>query len=514
MEDNARLEDLSLLQPGARIPTWESWAGSPARKVSRPDVWRTERPRSGLLRRALTPVIYMGLVLNLPILLLAAILPGVLVLVQMNPLAHPFYYAAAVPLVGATFSILIMLEVVVAKWLLVQRVKPGTYRVHGSFYIRNWLVEQLYALSLDLTAQLRATLYLAPWFKALGAKLGRNVELSTAATPTPDLLTIEEGATIADEVDLGPSRVENGWMTIAPTKIGKRAFVGNSAVVPAGTTIGENSLLGVLTLPPQDPSQASELGGSWLGSPPVRLPHREPSTSFSEKRTYQPTRRARLVRAVVEAFRVTLPSAGFIIVTTTVISATLALMSSIGLVKALLLLPVTYGAACAGAALAVILAKWLVMGRFRPFTHPLYTTYVWRLEAVNALYEFLATPLALDALQGTPLLPLYFRLMGAKVGKGVYIHTTGLIEFDLVTIGDHCCINQDSVLQTHLFEDRVLKASDLTVGNRCDIGAYSIVLYDSQMEDHSHLDSLSLLMKGETLPADTAWAGIPARRSD
>jgi hypothetical protein len=34
------------------------------------------------------------------------------------------------------------------------------------------------------------------------------------------------------------------------------------------------------------------------------------------------------------------------------------------------------------------------------------------------------------------------------------------------------------------------------------------------MEDHSHLDSLSLLMKGETLPTDTAWAGIPARRSD
>jgi len=514
MEDNARLEDLSLLQPGSRIPTGESWAGSPARKVSRPDVWRTDRPRSGLLARALTPVIYIGLILILPVLLLAAILPGVLVLVQMNPLAHPFYYAAAVPLVGATFSILIMLEVVVAKWLLVQRVKPGTYRVHGSFYIRNWLVEQLYSLSLDLTAQLRATLYLAPWFKALGAKLGRNVELSTAATPTPDLLTIEDGATIADEVDLGPSRVENGWMTIAPTKIGKRAFVGNSAVVPAGTTIGENSLLGVLTLPPQDPSQASEPGGSWLGSPPVQLPHREPSTSFSEKRTYQPTRRARLVRAVVEAFRVTLPSAGFIIVTTTVISATFALMSGLGLLKALLLLPVTYGAACTVVVLAVVLAKWLVMGRFRPFTHPLYTTYVWRLEAVNALYEFLATPLALDALQGTPLLPLYFRLLGAKVGKGVYVHTTGLIEFDLVRIGDHCCINQDSVLQTHLFEDRVLKASSLTVGNWCDIGAYSVVLYDSQMEDRSHLDSLSLLMKGETLPADTAWAGIPARRTD
>jgi non-ribosomal peptide synthetase-like protein len=454
------------------------------------------------------------MVLVLPVLLLAAILPGVLILVRMNPLANPFYYAAAVPLVGATFTVLVMLEVVVVKWLLVQRVKPGTYRVHGSFYIRSWLVEQLYSLSLDLTAQLRATLYLAPWFKALGAKLGRNVELSTATTPTPDLITIEEGATIADEVDLGPSRVENGWMTIAPTRIGKRAFVGNSAVVPAGTTLGENSLLGVLTLPPQDPILAARPGGSWLGSPPVQLPHRQPSASFSEKRTYQPTRRARLVRAVVEAFRVTLPSAGFIIVTTTVITATFALMSRLGLVMALLLLPVTYGVACTIVALVVVLAKWLVMGRFRPFTHPLYTTYVWRLEAVNALYEFLATPLSLDAIQGTPLLPLYFRLLGAKVGKGVYLHTTGLIEFDLVTIGDYCSINQDSVLQTHLFEDRVLKASALTVGNYCDIGAYSILLYDSMMEDHSHLDSLSLLMKGETLPAHTAWAGIPARRSD
>ena len=514
MEDNARLDDLSLLQPGARIRAGETWGGSPACKVSRPDAPHPERPRSGIIRRALTPVVYVGLVLVLPVLLLAAILPGVLVLIRMNPLAHPFTYIVTVPLVGATFTILVMLEVVAVKWLLVRRVKPGTYRVHGSFYIRSWLVEQLYSLSLDLTAQLRATIYLAPWYKALGAKLGRNVELSTANTPTPDLLTIEEGATIADEVALGPSRVENGWMTIAPTKVGRRTFLGNSAVVPAGTTIGENSLLGVLTVPPSDPGKAAEGGSSWLGSPPVRLAHREPSAGFSENRTYRPTRRARLVRAIVEAFRVTLPSAGYIIVTTTVITTTFALIGRLGLVRALLLLPVTYGAACTVVALAVVLAKWLVMGRFRPFNHPLYTTYVWRLEAINALYEFLATPLVLDPLQGTPLLPLYYRMLGAKVGKGAYIHTTGLIEFDLVTVGDYCCINQDSVLQTHLFEDRVLKASNLTVGDWCDIGAYSIVLYDSRMEDHSHLDSLSLLMKGETLPANTAWAGIPAKRSD
>jgi non-ribosomal peptide synthetase-like protein len=514
MEDKSRLDDLSLLQPGSRVPDGETWAGSPARKILSQSIALPPRPGSGPFRRIATPIIYASLALVLPVLLLAAILPGVMLLIRINFLANPVLYVAAIPFVGATFTVLVMLEVVIFKWLLVQRVKPGTYRVHGSFYIRSWLVEQLYSMSLDLTAQLRATLYLGPWFKALGAKLGRNVELSTAATPAPDLLTIEEGATIADEVDLGPGRVENGWLTLAPTKIGKRSFIGNSAIVPAGSAIAENSLLGVLTLPPRDPALALQKGSSWLGSPPVLLPVRQSSSDFSEKRTYQPTRRARFVRAFIEAFRVTLPSAGFIIITTTVIESTLALMSRLGIVRALLLLPVTYGVVCGVVALVVVLAKWLVMGRFRPFNHPLYTTFVWRLEAVNALYEFLATPLTLDALQGTPILPSYFRLLGAKVGKGVYLHTTGLIEFDLATIGDYCCINQDAVLQTHLFEDRVLKASNLTLGKWCDVGAYSIVLYESRMDDHSHLDPLSLLMKGETLPSNTTWTGVPARRSD
>ena len=44
------------------------------------------------------------------------------------------------------------------------------------------------------------------------------------------------------------------------------------------------------------------------------------------------------------------------------------------------------------------------------------------------------------------------------------------------------------------------------------LGAGSLVLYDTRMEDGSKLDDLSLLMKGEVLPAGTFWAGVPARK--
>src|SRR5439155_27126643 len=104
----------------------------------------------------------------------------------------------------------------------------------------------------------------------------------------------------------------------------------------------------------------------------------------------------------------------------------------------------------------------------------------------------------------------YLPRLGTKIGRRVYIATTGFLEWDLVEIGDRTALNDDCVRQTHLFEDRVLKSSGLRIGADCAVGADSVVLYDSKMEDGSRLDALSLLMKGETLPAATAWAGIPA----
>ena len=150
------------------------------------------------------------------------------------------------------------------------------------------------------------------------------------------------------------------------------------------------------------------------------------------------------------------------------------------------------------------------MGRFRPFERPLWSPFIWRLELANALYEFLATPLALDALRGTPFLPWYLRLLGARLGRRVYLHTTGFLEFDLTEIGERAELNDDCVMQTHLFEDRVLKASRVRIGPGCTVGTGSVVLYDSEMRDGARLDALSLLLKGEVLPAETAWAGLPA----
>ena len=111
--------------------------------------------------------------------------------------------------------------------------------------------------------------------------------------------------------------------------------------------------------------------------------------------------------------------------------------------------------------------------------------------------------------QGTPLAPLYFRLLGCRIGAGVHMESTWLTEYDLVKIGDGVCLGPDCTLQTHLFEDRVMKMSTVELGAGCSVGTDAVVLYGTRMEPGSRLGDLSLLMKGETLPAGTPLAGQP-----
>jgi len=497
MEAGARLEDLSLLQAGERIPSRQTWAGSPAQRCG------TSTPvEHAALQSGSMTALYAALILAFPLPELTPFVPGVAMLMRFHPWRAAFYLAA--PLAGACFILCVIAETALLKWLLIGRARAGRYPVHGSFYVRHWIVQQLLAFSVDVAGPLHSTIFVKPWYRLLGAKLRRFVEISTASTTTPDLLEIAEDCTIADEVSLGAARVEHGWLTLASTRLGRRTFIGNSAVIPAGTETAPQSLIGVLTVAP-----ANCAGGAWLGSPPMRLKRRHECTGFPEETTFRPSRKMQWARGCWEALRIVSPGAGFVLTTVGVLETALKFWSAVGPAFTLLLLPVTFAAFCFAVILAVIPVKWIVIGKFRPFETPLWSAYLWRLEFVNALFEFMATPLGLETLRGTPLIAWYLRLLGSRIGRGAYIDTTGFIEFDLVDVGDRAILNRDCILQTHLYEDRVMKAAGLRIGADCEIGVNSVVLYDTELKPGARLGALSLVMKGEVLPAGHLWVGSP-----
>src|SRR2546426_3872676 len=116
------------------------------------------------------------------------------------------------------------------------------------------------------------------------------------------------------------------------SSVQRRAFVGNGAVLPPGPVLGDNSLVGVLSVVPQaTANDAARRGAAWMGSPPILLPRRQPSASYPDEKAFCPTRKVRLARGAIEILRVTLPPAGFILVTTTVVTAMVALWSRLGI---------------------------------------------------------------------------------------------------------------------------------------------------------------------------------------
>jgi non-ribosomal peptide synthetase-like protein len=146
-----------------------------------------------------------------------------------------------------------------------------------------------------------ATVYLPPLLRWLGASIGRDTEVSTVTHVTPDLLSVGDGCFLADACLVGGCRVHHGHVEIGSNRIGEKTFIGNSAMLPGGSDVGNDALLGVLSAPTS--GQTLPDNERWLGAPAFALPGTQKDLNFSDTQTYQPTRKARRSRAISDAIR-------------------------------------------------------------------------------------------------------------------------------------------------------------------------------------------------------------------
>lgn len=396
------------------------------------------------------------------------------------------------------------------KQLLLPRMPEGTHDAHTMLGLRKWAVDKLLEMSLAYTNSLYATLYTGPWLRMLGADVGRGAEVSTVAHIDPDLLTVGPDSFVADMAGIGGAVHAHGRFATARTTLGERAFVGNASLLPAGAETGDGSLVGVLTVPP---AEGVPEGTSWLGSPAIHLPARQDSGDFPEETTFRPARALVAHRLFIEFFRITLPATVIGVSLYFYLLAVSLVARAAGLWWVVATAPLFAIVTAVGVLLYSAAVKNNMVGRYEPRVAPLWDRFVRRSEFATGLYESAAVPVLLDQLRGTPFLAPALRRFGARIGRGTCIDTTYLTEFDLVEVGDGASVGHEVSLQTHLFEDRVMKMSRVRVGADATVGTRAIVLYDSAIGERAELEALSLLMKGEHLPPHTRWAGIPAQLS-
>ena len=521
IEAQGHLEGQSALGDGAHVPAGRIWAGSPARDTGAFDAARLPpRPAVSIARSLLEGAFFLFGILLIVTLFFMPVFPSFVLIDWFDEIGWmPWlqgetmgirllrYFVLAFP-ASAVLIVLTALLSAGIRWTVLPRLKPGRSAVHSNTYCAKWLVSQIQESSLNVLHGIYATVFAPYWYRLLGAKVGKDAEISTALGVVPDMLTLGDETFIADAVMLGDEEIDGGWMTMQPTVISNRSFVGNGAYIPDGTVLPEQVLIGVHSRAPDNAHMKT--GDTWLGSPPLNLPAREQTSGYPESLTFHPSPLRRLGRGLIEAFRIVAPHALVIAVGYTVV---LEVMPAAGagrwaeVIWDLTLAGLVYGV---GNYVFVVLLKWLLIGRYRKQSEPMWTPFVWLSEGVTNLYEGIAVPNFMRYLRGTPWLPVAFNLMGAKIGKGVYLDTTDITEFDCVTIGDYSELNALTCPQTHLFEDRVMKIDQVTIGARVYMGPRSAVLYSAMVGDNARLGALTLVMKGEHIPANGNWAGCPA----
>ena len=518
IEEGAELRDLTALGAGSFVGAHEIWDGSPARKADEIDPSSLEpAAHASSSRRFSQACLYILLLLVVPPIGLLPIFPAFWVFDRIDDTLQlggvdQFSYMMSIPVIAwPTAFVLVIVTVgfiAVTRWLILPRVREGRYSIHSWFYLRKWTVALMTEITLETLSSLFATIYMRAWYRLMGAKIGKDAEISTNLAGRYDLVEIGEKCFIADEVVLGDEDVRRGWMRLEKFRTGARVFIGNDAVAPPGADIPSGALIGIKSKPPANDLMRE--GDTWFGAPPMKLPVRQRFDPGNAAWTYEAPRWKKLLRAVFEAVHISLPTMLFITFGTWAVEifGDRLIQGKYG--QVFWLFTAASFVISLASTLIVVAIKWVTMGRYEPVTKPMWSFWAMRTEAVAVMYWGLAGKVLLEHLRGTPFLPWFMRLFGAKIGQGVWLDTTDITEFDCVRIGSFTAINATSALQTHLYEDRMMKVGRVSVGDFVSIGANSTVLYDAKVGDFARLGPLTVVMKGEGIPDHSEWFGLPA----
>ncbi|MDW5375788.1 Pls/PosA family non-ribosomal peptide synthetase [Halomonas sp. HP20-15] len=153
-----------------------------------------------------------------------------------------------------------------------------------------------------------------------------------------------------------------------------------------------------------------------------------------------------------------------------------------------------------------IVAKWLLVGRWRAETFPVWGMTYTRFWTVKTLIRL--SPLAL--VPGTPLYTAYLKLLGARVAWSALVQCPLPVCTDLVEIGPQAVIGRGVTLQGYKALGGRIVTGPVRVATRAYVGEGAVLDIDTRLEEGAELAHASALHQGQVAKAGLGYHGSPA----
>lgn len=159
--------------------------------------------------------------------------------------------------------------------------------------------------------------------------------------------------------------------------------------------------------------------------------------------------------------------------------------------------------------LIVALFRIFLGWRLREGEYPMVSMGSVRWACANAL-QLVVSVTFMDFILLTPFAPLFYRLMGAKVGRNVQINSKYCADLGLLEIGDGAVIGGHATVIGHSFERGKLILKKVKIGRKAVIGLNSVVLPGAEIGDGATVAAGAVVPKNTRVTANSVHYGNSA----
>eukprot|EP00931_Biecheleriopsis_adriatica_P060210 TRINITY_DN3613_c0_g1_i4.p1 TRINITY_DN3613_c0_g1~~TRINITY_DN3613_c0_g1_i4.p1 ORF type:complete len:1892 (+),score=391.96 TRINITY_DN3613_c0_g1_i4:160-5835(+) len=388
-----------------------------------------------------------------------------------------------------------MLLVIAYKWIVIGRFKEGPSTPsldYRRFQLQMMLQSRLLTAIITLGA---SSPVITNFYRLLGAKIGWNAQVMPATLVEFDLVSIGDCVSFGGLVSFFPRDRAGNMRRI---EIGNYSAVTNSAVVMAGAQVGESCIIGNLTLCPAD--ARIPRGTKCVGSPMIQFKDDVVASPVLNRTRSNLVMFAHLVLSYCVEL-VDVPGWLFWFYVPLGRSTT-----TVGYVaEAFLVLPI----------LTCFILITVILSR--RFLSPKYVGEHPRDSWVFVCFiYFTKCQMSTDAhiyrlLNGSPLMPLVYKLMGGNISTTSLLFFRHCADFDQLTIADNAIVSFDSYLELHQKTAFELMYDDVILDTACMLGHRSICLRGTIVGPRASVSASCSVLPGDEILAGAVVTMNPGR---
>ncbi|XAR62390.1 hypothetical protein NMG60_11017126 [Bertholletia excelsa] len=385
-------------------------------------------------------------------------------------------------------------------------------------FVKWWALYKAHEVSSRVLAMhLRGTVFLKYWFEMLGARIGSSVVLDTVDITDPSLVSIGDGAVIAEGALLQGHQVKNGILSFLPIRIGKNSLVGPYAVIQKGSVLGEET---------EVPALQTTEGGKLISKSMKDSNMQKGSMLQKSTNEVQVEAIYHFVGIYAVGFLSTLAAAILysIYIWLSEVPPSLQHFAFLCISAAFHWLPFTitaYTTMIGGASLnlksfAISLATgYVAHGVILSFLTGMVTRFLTRNQKTTHTKTWLSHRINIAChvrfsklLSGTEAFCMYLRHLGAKVGKHCSIRAINPVsDPELISIGDGVHMGDFSRIIARFYSSNGLRQGKIKVHDNAVLGSESLILPGSVVQENVILGALSVSPVNSILQKGGVYVG-------